>query len=322
MAIKKSQLYSTLWESCNALRGGMDASQYKDYVLVVLFVKYISDRAKSGDPDLEEIPAGCTFDDFIALKHKDQIGDEINKKLAKLASTFGLDNVFVNADFESDASGEFGGWKIPATGVWKIVDGAGRNGTRALVYETEDPDAKYAWVTQRVAVEGGRTYAYETWILGKDIRCDMQGATMFLSWRDKDGKPGEHWGMGAVRGSNGDWSKCGAVARIPEGVSEVTVNLILRNHSVGRACFDDVLVRPLASRMAVVVGTTAYRNVVSDGRVTLKAILNIDEGKHPLGTLAATFTTVADPGTAAFVTTSATVKESDIKKAKELAANL
>ncbi len=102
MAIKKSQLYSTLWESCNALRGGMDASQYKDYVLVVLFVKYISDRAKSGDPDLEEIPAGCTFDDFIALKHKDQIGDEINKKLAKLASTFGLDNVFVNADFESE----------------------------------------------------------------------------------------------------------------------------------------------------------------------------------------------------------------------------
>lgn len=102
MAIKKSQLYSTLWESCNALRGGMDASQYKDYVLVILFVKYISDRAKSGDPDLEEIPAGCTFDDFIALKHKDQIGDEINKKLAKLANTFGLDNVFVNADFESE----------------------------------------------------------------------------------------------------------------------------------------------------------------------------------------------------------------------------
>ena len=102
MAIKKSQLYSTLWESCNALRGGMDASQYKDYVLVILFVKYISDRAESGDPDLEEIPEGCTFDDFIALKHKDQIGDEINKKLAKLASTFGLDNVFVNADFESE----------------------------------------------------------------------------------------------------------------------------------------------------------------------------------------------------------------------------
>lgn len=101
-AIKKSQLYSTLWESCNALRGGMDASQYKDYVLVILFVKYISDKAKSGDTDLEEIPEGCTFDDFIALKNKTNIGEEINKKLEKLAATFSLDNVFVNADFNNE----------------------------------------------------------------------------------------------------------------------------------------------------------------------------------------------------------------------------
>lgn len=101
-AIKKSQLYSTIWESCNALRGGMDASQYKDYVLVILFVKYISDKAKSGDTDLEEIPEGCTFDDFIALKNKTNIGEEINKKLEKLAATFSLDNVFVNADFNNE----------------------------------------------------------------------------------------------------------------------------------------------------------------------------------------------------------------------------
>ena len=46
MAIKKSQLYSALWESCNALRGSMDASQYKDYVLMILFVKYLSDKAR------------------------------------------------------------------------------------------------------------------------------------------------------------------------------------------------------------------------------------------------------------------------------------
>ena len=33
MALKKSQLYSSLWQSCDELRGGMDASQYKDYVM-------------------------------------------------------------------------------------------------------------------------------------------------------------------------------------------------------------------------------------------------------------------------------------------------
>ena len=68
MAIKKSQLYSMLWESCDALRGGMDPSQYKDYVLTMLFVRYVSDKKKAGDPDLQDIPDGTkvSFD----LKNK------------------------------------------------------------------------------------------------------------------------------------------------------------------------------------------------------------------------------------------------------------
>jgi len=49
MAIKKSELYSSLWASCDEIRGSMDASQYKDYVLVMLFVKYISD-SYAGQP--------------------------------------------------------------------------------------------------------------------------------------------------------------------------------------------------------------------------------------------------------------------------------
>lgn len=85
MAVKKSELYSTLWEGCNKLRGSMDASQYKNYVLIMLFLKYISDKAKAKDIDsLVEVPAGCTFDDIIKLKHKDNIGEEMNKILKKL----------------------------------------------------------------------------------------------------------------------------------------------------------------------------------------------------------------------------------------------
>ena len=80
MAIKKSQLYSTLWESANALRGSMDASQYKDYVLMILFVKFLSDKAKQGE-ELLSIPQGCYFEDFIDLKNKSNIGEQINKKL-------------------------------------------------------------------------------------------------------------------------------------------------------------------------------------------------------------------------------------------------
>ena len=86
MALKKSELYSSLWASCDELRGGMDASQYKDYVLVLLFVKYVSDRY-AGEPYAPiSIPPGASFADMVALKGKTDIGDQINKKiLAPLA---------------------------------------------------------------------------------------------------------------------------------------------------------------------------------------------------------------------------------------------
>ena len=81
MAIKKSDLYSSLWASCDELRGGMDASQYKDYVLVLLFVKYVSDRY-AGQPYAPiTIPPGASFADMVALKGKTDIGDQINKKI-------------------------------------------------------------------------------------------------------------------------------------------------------------------------------------------------------------------------------------------------
>ncbi len=83
MAIKKSDLYSSLWASCDELRGGMDASQYKDYVLFMLFLKYVSD--KYGDSDdfapPVTIPPGSSFKDMIALKGKPDIGDRINKNI-------------------------------------------------------------------------------------------------------------------------------------------------------------------------------------------------------------------------------------------------
>ncbi len=70
MAIKKSELYSSLWKSCDELRGGMDASQYKDYVLVLLFVKYVSDKYTGEKYASIVIPEGGSFQDMVALKGK------------------------------------------------------------------------------------------------------------------------------------------------------------------------------------------------------------------------------------------------------------
>ena len=81
MALKKSELYSSLWSSCDELRGGMDASQYKDYVLVLLFIKYVSDKYAGKPFQPITVPKGASFKDMVALKGKPTIGDDINKKI-------------------------------------------------------------------------------------------------------------------------------------------------------------------------------------------------------------------------------------------------
>ena len=99
MPIKKSELYSSLWQSCDELRGGMDASQYKDYVLVLLFVKYVSDKAASQKGYLLDVPKGGSFADMVALKGDKEIGDKINKIIARLAEANDLKGVIDVADF-------------------------------------------------------------------------------------------------------------------------------------------------------------------------------------------------------------------------------
>ena len=99
MAVKKTQLYASLWASCDKLRGGMDSSEYKDYILTLLFMKYVTDKYKNKgayedikvfdkehdpEPDKEK-RTGCSFDDFIALKGNKNIGEGMDKIIARLA---------------------------------------------------------------------------------------------------------------------------------------------------------------------------------------------------------------------------------------------
>src|SRR5438105_11748633 len=102
MAIKKSDLYSSLWRSCDELRGGMDASKYKDYILTLLFVKYVTDKQKSDKRSLIDVPPGGSFDDMLALKGDKEIGDKINKIIAKLAAANDLEKVIDVADFNDE----------------------------------------------------------------------------------------------------------------------------------------------------------------------------------------------------------------------------
>ena len=105
MAIKKNELYSSLWASCDKLRGGMDASQYKDYILTLLFVKYVTDKFKGVKYADITVPEGGSFDDLIALKGDKEIGEKMDKVIAKLAEADdnNLTGVITNAHFNDES---------------------------------------------------------------------------------------------------------------------------------------------------------------------------------------------------------------------------
>jgi type I restriction enzyme M protein len=157
MAIKKSELYSSLWQSCDELRGGMDASQYKDYVLVFLFVKYVSDKY-AGDPKaLIDVPKGGSFSDMVAAKGSKEIGDKINKIIGKLAdandSLKGAINV---ADFNDEEKlGKADAMVQRLTKLVAIFEGLNFGGNRA---EGDDllGDA-YEYLMRHFATESGKS---------------------------------------------------------------------------------------------------------------------------------------------------------------------
>ncbi|MGL2360349.1 type I restriction-modification system subunit M [Helicobacter pylori] len=102
MAIKKSELYSSLWAGADSLRGGMDASEYKNYVLNLLFLKYISDKARNNSFSEIEVPQGCFYEDILALEGDKEIGDKLNKIIAKIAERNDLKGVIDSVDFNDN----------------------------------------------------------------------------------------------------------------------------------------------------------------------------------------------------------------------------
>ena len=156
MALKKSQLYSSLWQSCDELRGGMDASQYKDYVLTLLFMKYVSDTY-AGQPDaLIVVPDGGGFADMVKLKGDKEIGDRINKIIAKLAEANDLKGVIDQADFNDSA--KLGAGKEMQDRLSKLVaifEGLDLSANRA---EGDDllGDA-YEYLMRHFATESGKS---------------------------------------------------------------------------------------------------------------------------------------------------------------------
>ncbi|ASY11819.1 type I restriction enzyme M protein [Candidatus Planktophila dulcis] len=156
MAVKKSELYSTLWASCDELRGGMEPSQYKDYVLLLLFVRYVSDKAKF-DTNIS-IPSGSSFEDFVTFKNKTDIGEKMNTAVRALAKANTLDGVFDNTDFNDE--GKLGKGKDLVETLTKLI-GIFENPNLNFANNRADGDDilgdAYEYLMMKFSIESGKS---------------------------------------------------------------------------------------------------------------------------------------------------------------------
>jgi type I restriction enzyme M protein len=158
MAIKKSELYSSLWKGCDELRGGMDASQYKDYVLVLLFVKYVSDKYAGQADALIEVPEGGSFADMLALKGDKEIGDKINKIIARLAEANDLKDVIDVADFnDADKLGKGKDMQDRLSNLVSIFDSPGLNFSSNRAEGDDILGDAYEYLMRHFATESGKS---------------------------------------------------------------------------------------------------------------------------------------------------------------------
>jgi type I restriction enzyme M protein len=159
VAIRKSELYSSLWASCDALRGGMDASQYKDYVLVLLFFKYISDKY-AGQPYAPlVIPEGSGFADMVALKGKAELGDRINKQI--IAPLVAANQQLSQSDFpDFNDQAKLGSGKElidRLTDLIAIFEAPALNFSRNRADDDDILGDAYEYLMRHFAVESGKS---------------------------------------------------------------------------------------------------------------------------------------------------------------------
>jgi type I restriction enzyme M protein len=190
MAIKKSELYSSLWASCDELRGGMDASQYKDYVLTMLFVKYVSDKYAGNPMSLIEVPQGASFDDMVALKGQPDIGDRINKEILRpLFAANGLEGSMELVDFNDDD--KLGSGKEKVDTLSKLIAIFENPGLNFKNNRAEDDDVlgdAYEFLMRHFATESGKskgqfyTPAEVSRILSKVISVDKADKPSYTAY--------------------------------------------------------------------------------------------------------------------------------------------
>lgn len=199
-------------------------------------------------------------------------------------------NVVVNTGFEeTDGAGNATGW-LERQPVYQIMDGAGRNGSRALHFDNTQHD-KHAYPTQRIKIATGDCYAFEVWVRTEDLSGNDTGAGICMEWIDADGKYlGGAFPRG-IRGTQEDWTLVeGVTPPIPAEAAHITVAPYVRSGMKGKAWFDDVKVSRVFPPLTKAINASCYRNTTTGGPVSFFVGLRLRETGVTPENVSATFT--------------------------------
>lgn len=159
MAIKKNEMYTSLYAACDELRGGMDPSQYKNYILRLLFVKYVSDKFKDVPYAEIQIPEGGSYDDILKWRGNKNIGEEIDKVIAKLADANDLHGIIAK-DFHFNDETKLGSGKDMVDKLTKLVNIFNRPEFNFKNNKADGDDIlgdAYEYLMRRFAVDSGKS---------------------------------------------------------------------------------------------------------------------------------------------------------------------
>ena len=190
---------------------------------------------------------------------------------ALCAGVAGAGSIVQNAGFQVGTDSEAPGWG-KTRNPFSLVDGEGRNGTRALFFDVKK-DSPYDFPSQKVGLEPGQEYLVEGWIRTEGLAGNGAGAALALEWRKKDGS----WGGGkytsGLKGTSAGFVKVKLVAKVPTDAGDCTLSPYVDKGGVGRAWFDDLSIEPYEGPALGELVTDAYRNVAVKGPVLLTAVV-------------------------------------------------